>query len=183
MTSPALICAPRVAGLALRSVAAPSVLCRMRAPAYRLAGSARLICAERPASGCPPSAAVRPLRGPKEGSATGETLRRRLVSAWQTSFIGSARRQRRLPPHPLTERSRSSVIHLRRARNPCGTEFQTNFPAVSRASPPERYESPPSAASRFRPPRSVRLADAFALLRNASRRSRTAASKPWSLGS
>ena len=64
MTAPALVCAPRVAGLAFRFVAAPGVLCRMRAPAYRVAGSARLICAKRPASGCPPSAAVRPLRGP-----------------------------------------------------------------------------------------------------------------------
>ena len=65
MTSPALVCAPRVAGLAFRSVAAPGMHCRTQASAYRLAGSAcgclRGVSGFRLPS---LSGAITPLRGP-----------------------------------------------------------------------------------------------------------------------
>ena len=149
MTAPALVFAPRESQ---GSPSAPSPL-----PAFS-AGCGPLLIALQ----VPPASSARSVRLPAalpqrrlgrcEGRKREAPLVKRCVDGsyphGRPPYIRFRPGRRRLPPQSLAERSYSNVILLRRARNPCGTEFQTNFTAVSpRLAAGTLRIPPPSAGS------------------------------------
>ena len=125
MTSPALRLRPASRGARLplrrrsRHALPDSGLC-----SFALQVPPAVVCAERPASGCPPSAAR--LRRCEGRTREAPLVERYVDGSYPHGWPPFARSESRLgeaPPAPSPSGSLSIVIPRRRERNPCGTEF------------------------------------------------------------